>query len=143
MFRYMLPIDLPELVRQDIDMQRLWDCTNIIISFSNDMLSFKKEIGHSRLDNLIVLLYIRSGSLQPAMDDAFEHVSQAKNELDMVGARLVSKYSSSAHPQLGQVVQMFVDCCKTMCTGNNTWSLRSERYQLGVDSLKRGVEIQL
>lgn len=139
----MLEIDLPQIVRQDTDMQRLWDCTNIIISISNDMLSFKKEIGHSRLDNLIVLFYLRSGSWQSAMNGAFERVRQAKNELDKVGAGLVSKYSTSAHPELGHDVQKYVDCCKTMCTGNNTWSLRSERYRLGVDSLKGGIEIQL
>jgi hypothetical protein len=39
----MLQIGLPELVRQDTDMQRLWDSTNIIISISNDMLSFRKD----------------------------------------------------------------------------------------------------
>ena len=139
----MLQIDLPELVCQDSDMQRLWDCTNIIISITNDMFSFKKEIGHSRLDNLIVLLYLRSGSLQSAMHGAFEQVRKAKNELDMVGARLVSEYSSSKHPELGQDVQKFVDCCKTMCTGNNTWSLKTERYRLGVSSFKGVIEIQL
>jgi hypothetical protein len=139
----MLQIELPELVRQDTDMQRLWDCTNIIISISNDMLSFKKEIGHSRLDNLIILLYLRLSSWQSAMNGAFDRVRQAKNELDKVGAGLVSKYSSSAHPELGHDVQKYVDCCMTMCTGNNTWSLKTERYQLGVGSLKGSVEMQL
>jgi hypothetical protein len=78
------------------------------------------KIGHSRLENLIVLLYLRSGSWQSAMNGAFERVRQAKHELDKVGAGLVSKYSTSAHPELGHDVQIYVDCFKTMCTGNNT-----------------------
>lgn len=139
----MLQIDLPEAVRYDKDMTRLWDCTNTIISVANDMLSFKKEIAQSRIDNLIVLLYQRSGSLQAAMDGAFRQICEAKAEMDKTAARLVARYSTRSHPELGKNVQKLCDCCKTMCTGNNTWSLASERYLLNATTFNGGIEVQL
>jgi hypothetical protein len=139
----MLEIDLPDAVRSDKDIKRLWDCTNTVISIANDMLSSKKEIAQSRRDNLIILLYIQSGSLQSAMDGAFERVREAKLEFDRVAERLATRYSTRDSPKLGQDVQKFVDCCKTMCTGNNTWSLASERYLLDTSTFKGGIEVQL
>jgi hypothetical protein len=139
----MLQIDLPEVARHDVDMKGVWDCTNTIISIANDMLSFKKEIAQTRLDNLVVLMYLQSGSLQFAMDGAFEEVRKSKNELDKTAARLLAKYTTSADPGFRRDIQKFVDCCKTMCTGNHSWSLKSERYQLVVESLKGGVEFEL
>ena len=107
------------------------------------MLSFEKEVEHSRLDNLLVLLYLQYGSLQAAMDGAFEKVWASRDMLNLAAKRLLSKYSPSDDPQLRLDVQKFVDCCKTMCTGNAIWSLQSGRYRLGVDSLVGGVEAAL
>ena len=139
----MLRIDLPGDVRNDDDMKLLWDHTNIVISIANDILSFKKEMEHSRFDNLVTLLYLQHGTLQAAMDGAFAKVAESKHPLDLAAQRLLSRYPTSDGLTLDYDVRNFVECCKTMCTGNTVWGLKSGRYKLGVDSLVGGVEIEI
>jgi hypothetical protein len=107
----MLNINFPPDIRSDPDMELLWRYTNTIISIANDMLSFKKEIEHGRLHNLVTLLYLERGSLQSAMNGAFEKVVEAKLQMDEVGKRLERRFGSEGD------VATFVDCCKTMCVG--------------------------
>ena len=89
------------------------------------MLSFKKEVAQARIDKPVVLLYLQDRSLHLAMDGALKRVRISKNELDETAARLLAKYTTT-NPELVRDFQTFVDCCKTMCTGNNPWSVKSE-----------------
>ena len=90
----MLRVDLPNDVRRYPDAKLLWDHTNIVFSIANDMLIFKKEIEieQPRLDNLVIILCLQHGSLQAAMDGAFERFRESKDMLGLFAKRLLSKY---------------------------------------------------
>ncbi|KAI1092618.1 terpenoid synthase [Rostrohypoxylon terebratum] len=138
---YAYGITLPEEVMNDEAMQRLWNETNIIIATSNDILSFKKEVAQSQVDSLVALLSLELGSVQAAINHAFDIVRSATYRLEAAETDLLERYS--AMPKVQGDIRKFVEGCKYACTSNLNWSLISGRYRLNCKSMEGGLHITL
>ncbi|KAI1211726.1 terpenoid synthase [Annulohypoxylon truncatum] len=138
---YAYGIKLSQEVMNDEAMQRLWHETNVIISTTNDILSFKKEVAQSQVDSLIALLFLELGSVQAAINHAVEIVRSATHRLEAAEADIIERYSSM--PKVQEDIRKFVQGCKYACTSNLNWSLTSGRYGLNCQSMKGGLHITL
>ncbi|KAH7311393.1 isoprenoid synthase domain-containing protein [Stachybotrys elegans] len=138
---YAIGIELPDDVAESKVMQEIWHETNVIICLTNDILSLKKEVDLGQVDSLIALLLPESSSVQHAVDKAADIVRTAVSRLDAAEKTMLDQYPKGS--QLYQDVKLFIDSCKTGCTGNLNWSLASTRYKLGSKSMKGGLWVTL
>jgi len=135
-------MELPPGLMSDLDMRQLWDETNIIISTVNDMLSIHKEVAQGQVDSLIPLLYRECGNdAQRAIDAAFAYVHAAVLGFDEAAERLLDR--TACDSGLRELLSHFIDGCRYACTGNLNWSLRSDRYDLGCETLVGGKAITI
>ncbi|PWY88674.1 terpenoid synthase [Aspergillus sclerotioniger CBS 115572] len=116
---YAYKMDIPPILMNAKEIQKLWDLTNVIICTTNDIMSLGKEIEHDQTDSLIPLLYAeRGGPLQDAVDTAVHTVRESVAEFDRVADTfLIDKQDD---PQLLNLSN-FIDGCKFACTANLNW----------------------
>ncbi|KAI0405461.1 terpenoid synthase [Xylaria palmicola] len=132
---------MPEEIMKSDSMQTIWHETNMIISTSNDIISIKKEIALSQADTLIPLLFLKSRSIQGAIDEAAAIVSKSIERLETAEDKILSHYSGS--PKTQEMIRDHINACKLACTANLNWSLVSERYQLHVKTTANGIDVVL
>ncbi|KAI0097134.1 terpenoid synthase [Daldinia grandis] len=134
-------IDLPEEIMNNRKMEQIWHETTIIISTINDMLSIKKEVAQSQLDTLIPLLMLESRSIQDAVDHAANILSASIKRFESAEEEILAQYSTM--PNAHEDLRKFLEGCKYACTANIKWSITTERYQLGYQSMQGGIHIAL
>lgn len=127
-------------VMEDLNMQVVWDSTNIIISLVNDILSIKKEFAQGQVDTILPLLFHRHGDIEKAMAVATSMIVESVEALDHAAEVLLSEHS--ADESVLEVLEIFVDVCKFACTGNLSWrylmSLSTQSVQANCSSLVSG-----
>ncbi|KAI0143932.1 terpenoid synthase [Hypoxylon sp. NC0597] len=138
---YAYGITLPQQIRDDEAMQRIWHEANVIIYTTNDILSVKKEVAQSQVDSLVPLLSLKLGSVQAAMNQAVDIVRSSIQRFNAAESEILDRYSTM--PKVQEDIHKFIDGCKYACTSNLSWSLVSSRYKLNCQSMKGGLHITL
>jgi hypothetical protein len=112
---------LPTHVMADSAMQRIWDAVNTVISFTNDIVSLKKETRAGQVENLVPLLYVAcGGSLDRAMDEIARLIEGAARDMDAAEKELVEKFAGEEE-EVREGIRKVVDGCKFACTANLRW----------------------
>ena len=100
------------------------------------MLSIKKEVvcesfrGHfkdatdvlqaqEQLDSLIPILYVSRGSLQEAMQEAYEILIDSVRAFDIAASRLLGSLEKES--QAFTNTEKFITGCRFACTANLDW----------------------
>jgi hypothetical protein len=74
----------------------------------------------SQVDSIVPLLFLRSGSIQTAIDEAAHMASSAIDRLDAAERNILGRYSSAAEETQEQI-RMHIKTCKLACTANLNW----------------------
>jgi hypothetical protein len=112
---------LPAHVIADSAMQRIWDAVNTLISYTNDVMSLKKEMRAGQVENLVPLLYVAcGGSLERAMNEVKGLIEGAARDVDAAEKELVEKFAGEEE-QVREGIRKVVDGCKFACTANLSW----------------------
>ncbi|KAM5377538.1 hypothetical protein ACJZ2D_004907 [Fusarium nematophilum] len=126
---YGCDIVLPVEVLTDPDMRAIWSSTNRIVH--NDLLSLKKEVAQSTVDSMVPLLFYELGSLDQAVEAVMGIAERAAANLEASEEALLARHAHDA--ALHRDLKAYVAGCKSICTGNLVWSLRTKRYGIGND----------
>ncbi|PQE29954.1 terpene synthase protein [Rutstroemia sp. NJR-2017a WRK4] len=139
--QYCYGMDIPASVMHEEEMQVLWDETNAIISTTNDILSIKKEIAQQQVDSLIPLLTERHGSVQTAVDIAFELTIR----YSYINSRSLSKDANmlALEACIGGIASLSKIFYGHYLANSLDKSLISGRYKLKVNSTQNGLKIEL
>ncbi|KAF4535898.1 Terpene synthase [Lasiodiplodia theobromae] len=135
---------LPKQVFEDEDMKRLWTLTNTNVSLVNDVFSAKKELAGESIANAIPIWFAAAqpgeDRLKAATDRAVALFVQTVGEIDEVERKLMQRYGNGVLDEnMTKELQWFINGCRTWCTGNYYWSLRTPRYgRLGKTVGKNG-----
>jgi hypothetical protein len=114
---------LPTHVLTDPAMQRIWEAVNTLISFTNDVMSLKKETRAGQVENLVPLLYVAcGGSLKRAMGEAARLIERAARDVDAAEKELVERFAGEEE-EVREGIRKFVDGSKFACTANLSWRL--------------------
>ncbi|MBP1150944.1 MULTISPECIES: terpene synthase family protein [Methylocaldum] len=121
-------ISLPLHVRKHDTLQNLIRMANNVVCWSNDIISFAKEVQHNDVHNLVVTFqHHRRLSLQDAIQQAAELTNREvrnfialKEQLPTFGAAIDSD------------VQRFVSVLCSWMRGNLDWSYSSGRYVVSI-----------
>jgi hypothetical protein len=122
-------MSLPVEFYDDEDVKAICRCTNTIISATNDLLSIKKEIKRDAIDSLVPILFFHLGDVQMAVTEVVAFIAGEIDNLDVAAGSLFKRYES-ADGDMRRQVEQFVDGCKHYTTGNLTWSLATDRYEV-------------
>lgn len=82
------------------------------------MLLFQIQ-DNQEVDSLVPLLFLRTGNVQTAVDQATDMVKASIRRLDAAERELLELYASDA--ALSEDIAKFVESCKYACTGNLIW----------------------
>lgn len=123
-------MDLPTEFYDDKDVLALFRYTNTLISAVNDLLSIKKEIKRDAIDSLIPIIFFHVNDIQTAVQQVVAFIQVEIRAMDEAAESLSAKYRDFDAATQQQVSQ-FIDGCKFYVTGNLTWSLKTDRYDVG------------
>lgn len=101
----------------------------------------KKELQNGQIDSLVPLLTLKLGSLQKALESAFQTVKDSIKIIDAATDSLLERHAH--HPTLHLNLLKLINSYKHACTANLKWSLLSGRYQLDSNSTEGRVFVQL
>ncbi|KAH9904818.1 hypothetical protein F4778DRAFT_779994 [Xylariomycetidae sp. FL2044] len=96
-------------------MKVIWHETNMIICVTNNILSIKKEI--KQVDSLVPLSYLDAGSVQGAVDQAFDILKTSVRRLDEGENEILERYKKSPD-QLKSDIRAYIDSCKHAFTAS-------------------------
>lgn len=110
---------LPQEVMESSPMKALWDETNIVISTTNDLFSFWKEVRLGGLDSVVPLTFTRTNDVQKAVSEAVAFLQSAKDRFDEAERALLSGYAKD--DPVYQQLKQFIAVQRSNCVGNLFW----------------------
>jgi hypothetical protein len=121
-------ISLPLHVRKHEVLQSLIRMANNVVCWSNDIISFAKEVRHNDVHNLVVtFLHHRSLSLKEAIRQAADLTNKEVRNFIALQRRLPT-FGAEIDPD----VQRFVSVLCSWMRGNLDWSYTSGRYAVAI-----------
>ncbi|KAJ7339940.1 isoprenoid synthase domain-containing protein [Mycena albidolilacea] len=135
---YILGIDLGDTIRNDEYVKVVFDETVFNIAIVNDILSLRRELRYPFYNNAVAVFYHQHEDLQKAVDETHRLILRSIEKLEQAVKRAVERYSERQEDLV-----TWIDGCKTMCTGNVTWSLYIPRFALGVEAVDGTTEITI
>lgn len=112
-------IEIPQTDTLHTEIEKIYDATNKIISYVNDLASLKKELANNSVDNIVPLLWLSTNSVDSAISMVVKLIKQAKEDFDAAERELL-RMTCLTYAGLDQV-RDFIESCKTSCTGNLMW----------------------
>lgn len=120
---YVLGIDLSDIIGADPDILRAQRAVCMHALLVNDLLSFRKEVSHGDLFNVVAILsYVHCRPLQTALDITGTLIRDVDAEIIRAHAQLRRRYCHM--PQ----ILMYLTALTALCAGNLRWSLETTRY---------------
>jgi SMC interacting uncharacterized protein involved in chromosome segregation len=104
----------------------------------NDLFSLRKELRYPFYNNAVAVLYHQHQDLQTAVDETYNIILRSIEKLEEAANLALDRY-----PERREDLATWIDGCKSMCTGNVTWSLHISRYALEINVLDGATEIRI
>ncbi|KAK2056861.1 terpenoid synthase [Colletotrichum caudatum] len=100
----------------------------VIVGLTNDLLSLRKELRKGRtLSAVPVRLWNNpDDDMEAVVGEVVDDIEKAVRQFDVCERRLINQSQAD-----GDKTRQIAATLKTICTGNLTWSLATERYSVG------------
>jgi 5-epi-alpha-selinene synthase len=136
MIEFAEQLDLPPVVRDHPDVQRLGQMTNNCICWSNDIISLEKELLHGDVHNLALIIAAEQRlTFQEAVDQvAMLHDAEMRAFIALAG-RLPS-FGAAADTEL----QRYVAGMRSWMRANLDWSAATARYRPAAQAAQVGCD---
>jgi len=124
LIEYANGLDLPDDVMEHQIMESLYEATNDLVTWSNDIFSYNREQAKADTHNMIVIMMHHHGmNLQQAVDFVGDLCKKSIDRFTEDRARL-----PSWGPEIDGQVQVYIQGLADWIVGSLHWSFDSERY---------------
>ncbi|KAK7426375.1 hypothetical protein QQZ08_007130 [Neonectria magnoliae] len=119
---------LPDAIAAARPACALWTQVSILLTFINDLLSLKKELGADCVINAVAALLASERDLDAVVRELEGRIRVAVGEFDGAAAELLAGVEGDEVQS--SVVTRYIDGCRSIVTGMLEFTLRSPRYNI-------------